>query len=130
MGYEVQSPKSRAQSPNYDFAFDNEKPSHQVFLQDYALDRALVSNGDYLEFMRDRGYEDFRWWFSEGWEVVNRERWQAPLYWEQHDGQWMIREFTGLHPVERKSERACITCQLLRGVSICEMDRKTFTDRS
>src|SRR5688500_20284525 len=32
---------SEVRSPiNYSFAFDNEKPAHQVFLQDYALDRA------------------------------------------------------------------------------------------
>ncbi|MEO8434520.1 MAG: ergothioneine biosynthesis protein EgtB [Pyrinomonadaceae bacterium] len=88
---------------NYDFAFDNEKPAHQVFLQNFALDRAPVSNGDYLEFMNDGGYQDFRWWFSEGWEAVNREHWQAPLYWELHDGEWMIRGFPGLHPASSKA---------------------------
>jgi ergothioneine biosynthesis protein EgtB len=90
-------------SKSYDFAFDNEKPAHQVFLQDYALDRALVTNGDYLEFIRNDGYQDFRWWFSEGWEVVNREHWRAPLYWELNDGEWIIRDFAGLHPVADKA---------------------------
>ena len=85
------------------FAFDNEKPAHQVFLQDFAIDRALVSNGDFLQFIRNGGYRDFRWWFSEGWQVVSKEQWQAPLYWEVHDGQWMIRDFNGLHAVESKS---------------------------
>jgi ergothioneine biosynthesis protein EgtB len=84
------------------FAFDNEKPAHQVFLQDYALDKALVTNGNYLEFIRDSGYQDFRWWFSEGWEVVNREHWRAPLYWELRDDEWMIRDFAGLHPAATK----------------------------
>lgn len=79
------------------FSWDNEKPAHQVFLQDFALDRALVTNGEFLEFIRDGGYQNFRWWFSEGWETVKREQWQAPLYWELHDGEWMIRDFTGLH---------------------------------
>ncbi|MDQ1637169.1 MAG: hypothetical protein QOF62_508 [Pyrinomonadaceae bacterium] len=103
-GDQVQSPKSKVQSStNYHFAFDNEKPAHQVFLQDFAIDRALVSNGDYLEFIRDNGYQDFRWWFSEGWEVVNREQWRAPLYWELHDGEWMIREFSGLHSATSKA---------------------------
>jgi ergothioneine biosynthesis protein EgtB len=93
---------------NYDFAFDNEKPAHQVFLQDYALDRALVTNGDFLEFIRDGGYQNFRWWFSEGWEVVNRDEWRAPLYWELHDGNWMIRDFAGLRAAESKtSEPVC-----------------------
>jgi ergothioneine biosynthesis protein EgtB len=98
----LQSPKTKDQSSNFDFAFDNEKPSHQVFLQDFALDRALVSNADYLEFMRAGGYDDYRWWFSEGWETVNKEHWKAPLYWELHDREWLIRDFTGLHPAEDK----------------------------
>ena len=88
-----------------EFAFDNEKPAHQVYLQDFAIDKALVSNGDYLEFIRDGGYENFRWWFSEGWEAVNREHWRAPLYWELRDGEWMIRDFTGLHPVATKLDQ-------------------------
>jgi ergothioneine biosynthesis protein EgtB len=88
---------------DYDFAFDNEKPAHQVFLRDYALDRALVSNGDFLEFIRDGGYQNFRWWFSEGWEAVNREQWRAPLYWELHDDAWMIRDFAGLHTAASKA---------------------------
>lgn len=109
MGYD-----SRGSSPTVKegsvapFSFDNEKPAHQVFLQDYALDRALVSNGEFLEFIRDGGYQNFRWWFSEGWEVVNREQWRAPLYWELHDEHWMISDFAGLHPVESKgNEPVC-----------------------
>jgi ergothioneine biosynthesis protein EgtB len=103
-GEAVQGPRSKVQSPaNYDFAFDNEKPAHQVFLQDYALDRALVSNGDFLEFIGDGGYQNFRWWFSEGWETVNRETWASPLYWELHDDVWMIRDFAGLHAAASKA---------------------------
>ncbi len=84
------------------FAFDNEKPQHKVFLQDFLIDRAPVSNGDYLEFMKAGGYQNFRWWHSAGWERVNSERWQAPLYWEQREGAWMIRDFAGLHDVSNK----------------------------
>jgi ergothioneine biosynthesis protein EgtB len=89
---------------SYDFAFDNEKPLHQVFLQDYALDKAPVSNGDFLEFINDGGYQNFRWWFSEGWTAVNTEQWRAPLYWELHDGEWMIRDFAGLHSATSKKD--------------------------
>ena len=106
LGYnDVQRPTSKVQRlANYDFAFDNEKPANQVFLQDFAIDRAPVSNGDYLEFILDNGYQDFRWWFSEGWETVTREQWRAPLYWELHDGEWMIREFGGLQSAKSKAQ--------------------------
>src|SRR5215204_4063052 len=49
------------------FAFDNEKPKHQVYINDFSIDKAPVTNGKYLEFIRDGGYQNFRWWFSEGW---------------------------------------------------------------
>ena len=101
----VQSPMSNAQGRRFgDFAFDNEKPAHQVFLQDFALDRALVTNGEFLEFMRAGGYNDYRWWFSEGWETVTKEQWKAPLYWELHDREWLIRDFTGLHAAAEKPD--------------------------
>src|SRR5437660_5474649 len=97
-----------AEAPRYrsgfcnNFAFDNEKPQHKVFLEDFLIDRAPVSNGDYLEFMNAGSYQDFRWWHSAGWEKVNQEHWQAPLYWEQRDGEWMIRDFAGLHSAKAK----------------------------
>ena len=97
-----------AEAPRYrsgfcnDFAFDNEKPQHKVFLEDFLVDRAPVSNGDYLEFINAGGYQDFRWWHSAGWEKVNQEHWRAPLYWEQQDGEWMIRDFAGLHSAADK----------------------------
>lgn len=92
----------RALQSALQFAFDNEKPQHKVFLEDFLIDRAPVSNGEYLEFINAAGYQDFRWWHSAGWERVNSERWQAPLYWEQHDGEWMVRDFAGLHRVADK----------------------------
>ncbi len=85
------------------FAFDNEKPSHQVYVQDFAMDRAPVSNGEYLRFVESGGYNDYRWWFSEGWKAVHDEQWEAPLYWELQDGRWLIRDFHGLHRVKDKA---------------------------
>jgi ergothioneine biosynthesis protein EgtB len=86
-----------------DFAWDNEKPQHKVFLQDFAIDRAPVSNGEFFEFIDAGCYGDFRWWLSEGWDTVNQEHWEAPLYWERHDGKWMIRDYHGLHAVEERA---------------------------
>jgi ergothioneine biosynthesis protein EgtB len=107
LGYTDQSgdksPHSKETPNSMRFAFDNEKPAHQVFLQDFAIDKAPVSNEQFLEFIHDGGYQNFRWWFSEGWEAVNREHWRAPLYWEQHDGEWMIRDFSGLHSIASRN---------------------------
>lgn len=84
------------------FAFDNEKPKHPVILQDFMIDRGLVSNGNFLEFIEAGGYQNFRWWLAEAWDIVNAEQWKAPLYWELVGEEWMIRDFLGLNPVRDK----------------------------
>jgi ergothioneine biosynthesis protein EgtB len=63
------------------FCFDNETPRHRVWLEPFALADRLTTNGDYLEFVRDGGYERPDLWLSDGWSTVQKEGWQRPLYW-------------------------------------------------
>ncbi len=67
------------------FAFDNEGPAHRVWLDACAVANRLITNGEFIEFIEDGGYENPRWWSSDGWASVQAEAWQAPLYWEKHD---------------------------------------------
>lgn len=82
------------------FCFDNEQEPHRVFLQSFGIQNRLVTNGEYLQFMEDGGYTDFRHWLSEGWEMVNTEGWKAPLYWEKEDGEWHTFSLLGQMKVE------------------------------
>lgn len=82
-----------------DFAFDNESPRHQVYLQDYWLAARLVTNGEYLEFMQHGGYSKPEYWLAEGWTIAQTQQWQAPLYWEQIDGDWWMMTLSGMRPV-------------------------------
>jgi ergothioneine biosynthesis protein EgtB len=84
---------------NEAFAFDNESPRHQVYLQDYWLASRSVTNGEYLEFIQAGGYSKPEYWLSEGWALVQSEQWQAPLYWEQLDGKWWVMTLSGLRPL-------------------------------
>ena len=63
------------------FAFDNEGPSHRVWLEPFALAGGLVSNGEWAQFMAAGGYRTASLWLSDGWEWVNRQSIAAPLYW-------------------------------------------------
>src|SRR6185437_10601286 len=65
------------------FAFDNEGPRHQQFVQAFQLASRLVTNGDYLEFMAADGYQRPELWLSAGWATSQDNAWQAPLYWER-----------------------------------------------
>ncbi|HEX6479691.1 MAG TPA: ergothioneine biosynthesis protein EgtB [Ktedonobacteraceae bacterium] len=88
------------------FAYDNEGPRHREFVQSFELASRLVTNGEYLEFMEDGGYENPLLWLSEGWATVRAEEWKAPLYWEKRDGEWWAMTLNGLRPVDR-SEPVC-----------------------
>jgi ergothioneine biosynthesis protein EgtB len=82
------------------FVFDNERPAHQVLLQPVRLARRLVTNGEWLEFMQDGGYETPALWLSDGWNVVQTEGWKAPGYWRQADGAWFQMTLGGLGAVD------------------------------
>jgi ergothioneine biosynthesis protein EgtB len=88
------------------FAFDNESPRHRNFIEPFELASRLITNGEYLAFMTDRGYERPELWLSMGWDAVQRERWHAPLYWEQQDGSWWMMTLAGMRPV-REDEPVC-----------------------
>ena len=81
------------------FAFDNEGPRHKVYLDDFALGDRLITNGEYLEFIDDGGYQQAQHWLSEGWGTVQKAGWDAPLYWEPRDGDWWVMTLGGLQPV-------------------------------
>ena len=72
------------------FAFDNENPGHQVILRDFHLARRPVTCGEYAEFIAAGGYQRPEFWLSDGWAFIQREKLQAPLYWQHEDGQWML----------------------------------------
>jgi ergothioneine biosynthesis protein EgtB len=65
------------------FAFDNERPRHRILLHPHAVANRPVNHGEYREFIRAGGYRDPALWLSEGWNTVQRNGWQRPLYWSE-----------------------------------------------
>jgi ergothioneine biosynthesis protein EgtB len=82
------------------FAFDNEGPRHRVLLADFEMAAYPVSNGEFLEFMADGGYERPEFWLSLGWDFVRSQGVRAPMYWERIDGAWQAFTLHGQVPVD------------------------------
>ncbi len=78
------------------FSFDNERPRHRVLLEDFRLQNRAVTNGEYLEFINDGGYSDFRHWLSEGWAILTERNWKSPMYWEKKDDGWQVMTLSGM----------------------------------
>lgn len=82
------------------FAFDCERPVHQVMLAPYALASRPVTNREWLGFIADGGYRTPALWLSDGWARVQAEGWQAPLYWERRDRHWLQMTLAGERPLD------------------------------
>lgn len=78
------------------FAFDNERPRHEVFLRDYVLSPRLVTNEEYLEFIDAGIYSQPQYWLADGWTDVCKGAWKAPLYWENINGEWWMMTLSGM----------------------------------
>ena len=89
------------------FAFDNETPRHPIYLPPFQLASRAVTCAEYLAFMEDDGYARPELWLSEGWDTVEREGWQAPLYWRRdpdNPSDWTIFTLHGWLPLGEISE--------------------------
>lgn len=82
------------------FAFDNELPAHSTWLAPHTLASRTVTNGEWIEFMRDGGYSTPALWLSDGLDWVRREAVSAPLYWRQVGSEWEHFTLAGWQPVQ------------------------------
>ena len=89
------------------FAFDNETPRHSVYLPPFQLASRPVTCAEYLLFIDEEGYHRPELWLSEGWDAVEANAWEGPLYWrrnaEARSG-WSVFTLQGEQPLEDLSE--------------------------
>ena len=53
------------------------------FLENYEIADRLVTNGEYIEFIENGGYQNFELWLSEGYDFIGENKIKLPLYWKK-----------------------------------------------
>lgn len=86
-----------------DFCYDNELGIHKVYVPNFEINKNLVTNGEYLEFMEAGGYSDFNLWLDDGWSWINNNQIGAPMYWHKKDGEWFYYTLSGLEKVNKNA---------------------------
>ena len=91
------------------FTYDNEHNSHQVYLNDFSISSNLVTNEEYLEFVKDAGYTSFQYWHEEalGWLETNKIT--MPCYWQKTDIIWQQYTLEGLQELNLEAPLAHIS---------------------
>lgn len=82
------------------FYFDNELGRHTVYLPDFEISSEPVTNAEYLEFIQDGGYQNFRFWHAEGWDWVKSNEIKAPLYWHLMEEKWCNYTLGGIQKLD------------------------------
>lgn len=81
------------------FAYQNEKPRHKVMLHGFRLADRLITNTEYMDFIKDGGYDSPTLWLADGWSLRKQYNWHHPLYWLHQDGSWQQFTLGGLRPL-------------------------------
>lgn len=82
------------------FSFDNEASNHLVYLDSFEISNTLVTNREYLNFIKEGGYRNFNLWHDEGWQWVKEHDVKAPLYWNKVHNEFHCYELSGNVPLE------------------------------
>ena len=75
------------------------RPLHEVELSAFGIDRALVTNAEYGEFVDADGYDDRAAWTDAGWSWRQTEGAEAPLFWSREGDARTRRRFDVVEPL-------------------------------
>ncbi|SHG99421.1 ergothioneine biosynthesis protein EgtB [Winogradskyella jejuensis] len=84
-----------------DFCFDNEQGLHKVYIHNCEISKSLVTNGEYLEFIEAGGYSNFNLWHADGWDWVQNNNIQAPMYWHRTEQGYKQYTLKGLKDLNK-----------------------------
>jgi gamma-glutamyl hercynylcysteine S-oxide synthase len=82
------------------WAYDNERPAHELELAAFWIDAVPVTNAAYVHFIETGGYEERRHWSDDGWAWRTETGASRPRFWERSpSGEWTRLRFGRLEPI-------------------------------
>ena len=79
------------QNPIY-YGWDNEFSFHKAEIKDFEASKYLVSNGEFLEFVKDGGYNKSELFSDEGKEWLDFTQAKYPTFWLKKENEFFLRE--------------------------------------
>ncbi|MEX1008500.1 MAG: ergothioneine biosynthesis protein EgtB [Acidimicrobiia bacterium] len=92
------------------WAYDNERPEHEVTVAPFRIDTTPTTNGAYHEFVDAGGYDDSRLWTHAGWAWRKEAALEAPQFWHREgDRAWSRRRFGRVEdlPIDEPVQHVC-----------------------
>ena len=81
-----------------EFGWDNEFESYAADVPAFEIDRYMVTNAQFLEFVNAGGYDKQIFWSENDWKWIKANGIDHPVFWKKAGGGWLYRgmfeEFT------------------------------------
>ena len=74
------------------YGWDNEFSFHKAEIKDFQASKYLVSNGEFLEFVKEGGYNKPELFTEEGKEWLDFTQAKHPTFWIKKEGKYFLRE--------------------------------------
>lgn len=74
-----------------EFGWDNEFECHNVEVPEFRVEKFMVTNGEYLQFLRAAGYDDRKFWNDADWKWIQTHQIRQPAFWEGRNERWFWR---------------------------------------
>ncbi len=94
---EVLLEKDRA-NPIY-YGWDNEFSFHKSYIDTFKASKYLVSNGEYLEFVKADGYSKLHYFTKDGLKWLDFTQAKLPTFWIEKEGVYFLREINRIVPL-------------------------------
>ncbi|WP_104401269.1 5-histidylcysteine sulfoxide synthase [Vibrio penaeicida] len=76
------------------YGWDNEFGTQSCQVADFKASKFLVSNQEFMEFVKDEGYQQLRFWNEEGQSWLNYTQATMPRFWRNKEGAFWQRNLT------------------------------------
>lgn len=73
------------------YGWDNEYGNYSEKVVDFKTTKYLISNAEFLEFIKDNGYCTKEYWTEEGWNWRNFKQAEMPLFWRKKEDSFSLR---------------------------------------
>lgn len=74
------------------YGWDNEFSYHREDVESFEASQYLVSNGEFLEFIKEDGYKKLEFFSKDGKKWLNFTKAKHPRFWLKKNGQYFLRE--------------------------------------
>jgi ergothioneine biosynthesis protein EgtB len=81
------------------FGWDNEFEAFRVNVPTFEIDQFMVSNAQWLDFIKAGGYEAPEFWSAPDWEWKSSKLISHPVFWKKSGERWRYRAMFGEIPL-------------------------------